>query len=291
MAFNLAPLDTYLTSLTVSRTGDSSPLDIIEIEGHPGSGKTHLFYLFLSSCITPGHYPSSSIDSGVKTAVLFDMDAQFDICRFRDIMIARIRYDFGPTAQSTDIADRCLENLHIFKPTTTDQLLATLAHLPKLRCDRFAHSGLAVVAIHSVEALYWSDRFKVESRTRTTSFPGRNPVYQKVYSYLRSIQETCGTRVVLSHSGLNQVPQHYIPQHTGNQEAQYLDDHATINGVSSSSTLFLTVKRVLREPDIASQSSGDYFRVSGQVSRQQELIHFDVQITQNEGLVVVREEE
>lgn len=291
MAFNLPPLDSYLASFTTSRAEDSSSVDIIEIDGHPGSGKTHLFYHFLSNCITPGHHPSSILDRGVKTAVVFDMDGQFDICRCRDFMAARIRRDFGSAPQSTHIVDRCLENLCIFKPITTEQLLATLAHLPKRWRDHFPHSRLGIIAIHSLEALYWSDRFKVEPRTRTTAFPGRNSIYQKVYSCLRSIQEICETRVILSHSGLNQVLQHHVSQRAGNQESEYLNDNATITRGNDASTLFLTVKRVLREPNIASQSLGGCFHVCGQVSAEQEPVFFDIHVTQSEGVVVVREGE
>lgn len=290
IAFNLPPLDAYLASLTASRAKDLS-VDMVEIEGHTGSGKTQLLYHILSACVIPDCHPSSILDAGAKAVVVFDMDGQFDAHRFRDFVVARIRQNFGSASQSTDIVDRCLETLHIFNPISTEQLLVTLARLPKLRRDSQPHSKLTTIAIHSLEACYWSDRFKIESRTRTTAFPRRNIIYQRVYSCLRSIQEICETRVILSHSGLNQVLQHHISQRTSLQEPEIPTDDAPIVGVNDGSILFLTVKRVPKEPGLLSQPWDTYFRISGHASTEQEAVHFDIQITDNEGIVVVQQEE
>ena len=150
----------------------------IHIHGHPASGKTHLLYFLLAICLSEWE----------KAAVVFDMDGRFNISRFKELLVSRL--------SSTTIVDRCLKNIHIFRPTSSDQLAVTLAHLPKYHVKHFPDIALGIVAIHSVDALTWLDRFKAEQlRMPHGSF-------QNISSILETIRLSLGSVVVLADWGL-----------------------------------------------------------------------------------------
>lgn len=150
----------------------------IHIHGHPASGKTHLLYFLLATCLADWE----------KAAVVFDMDGRFNISRFKQLLVSRL--------STTTIVDRCLRNIHIFRPTSTDQLAVSLAHLPKYHAKHFPDISLGIVAIHSVDALTWLDRFKAEQlRLPQGSL-------QKMSSILETIRLSLGSVVVLTDWGL-----------------------------------------------------------------------------------------
>jgi len=150
----------------------------IHIHGHPASGKTHLLYFLLATCLAEWE----------KAAVVFDMDGRFNIFRFRQLLVHRL--------STTTVVDRCLKNIHIFRPTSSDQLAVTLAHLPKYHAKHFPDIALGMVAIHSVDALNWLDRFKAEQ----LRLPHNS--LQNMSSYLETIRLSLGSVVVLTDWGL-----------------------------------------------------------------------------------------
>jgi len=150
----------------------------IHIHGHPASGKTHLLYFLLATCLAEWE----------KAAVVFDMDGRFNISRFKQLLVSRL--------STTTIVDRCLKNIHIFRPTSSDQLAASLAHLPKYHAKHFPDIALGIVAIHSVDALTWLDRFKAEQ----LRLP--HGALQNMSSILETIQLSLGSVVVLTDWGL-----------------------------------------------------------------------------------------
>ena len=150
----------------------------IHIHGHPASGKTHLLYFLLATCLVEWE----------KAAVVFDMDGRFNISRFKQLLVSRL--------STTTIVDRCLKNIHIFRPSSSDQLAATLAHLPKYHAKKFPDIALGIVAIHSVDALTWLDRFKAEQLRLPHS------AWQNISSILDTIRLSIGSVVVLTDWGL-----------------------------------------------------------------------------------------
>jgi len=150
----------------------------IHVHGHPASGKTHLLYFLLATCLVEWE----------KAAVVFDMDGRFNISRFRQLLVSRL--------STTTIVDRCLKNIHIFRPTSSDQLAVTLVHLPKYHAKHFPDIALGIVAIHSVDALNWLDRFKAEQ----LRFPHSS--LQNMSSILETIRLSLGSVVVLTDWGL-----------------------------------------------------------------------------------------
>jgi hypothetical protein len=150
----------------------------IHIHGHPASGKTHLLYFLLATCLVEWK----------KAAVVFDMDGRFNISRFKQLLVSRL--------STTTIVDRCLKNIHIFRPSSSDQLAVTLAHLPKYHAKHFPDIALGIVAIHSVDALTWLDRFKAEQLRLPHS------ASQNISSILETIRLSLGSVVVLTDWGL-----------------------------------------------------------------------------------------
>ena len=152
--------------------------DRIHIHGHPASGKTHLLYFLLATCLAEWD----------KAAVIFDMDGKFNISRFKQLLVSRL--------SAMAIVERCLKHIHIFRPTSSDQLAVTLAHLPKYHAKHFPDIALGMVAIHSVDASYWLDRFKAEQLRPSHSS------WQNISSILEKIRLSLGSVVVLTDWGL-----------------------------------------------------------------------------------------
>jgi len=179
--------------------------DLVHIHGHPASGKTHLLYYLLATC-TYGWD---------KAAVVLDMDGRFNIYRFKQLLVSRLE-PLSSEAIMT-IVERCLKRIHIFRPTSSDQLAVTLAHLPKYHAKHFPDIALGMVAIHSVDAFYWLDRFKAE-QLRLANLPHSS--LQNVSSTLQAVRLSLGSVVVLTDWGLVQQRQAGVSQYTYNPQAQ-----------------------------------------------------------------------
>jgi len=180
--------------------------DLIHIHGHPASGKTHLLYYLLATCILPGGWN--------KAAIVFDMDGKFNISRFNQLLVGRLNLS---SEAITTIVERCLKHLHIFRPTSSDQLLVTLAHLHKYHAKHFPDIALGMVAIHSVDAFYWPDRFKTE-QLRLANLPHSS--LQNISSILEAIRLSLGSVVVLTDWGLIQQRQTGVSQYAYNPQVQ-----------------------------------------------------------------------
>lgn len=166
---------------------------LIHIHGHPGSGKTHILYYLLASC--------------TGAAIVFDMDGKFSMSRFKHLLLSSKvrRIEALRIEGRTPDKAKNLDHIHIFRPTSSDQLAVTLAHLPKYHAKHFPDMALEMVAIHSLDAFYWLDRFKAEQ------LQSPNHSLQNIYSILQTIRFTLGSVVVLTDWGLGQS-QHLHPQ-------------------------------------------------------------------------------
>lgn len=165
--------------------------DLVHIHGHPASGKTHLLYYLLATCTLP------TTQGWDKAAIIFDMDGKFNISRFKQLLVNRLK----SSEPIMPIVERCLKNMHIFRPTSSDQLAVTLAHLPKYHAKHFPDIALGMVAIHSVDAFYWLDRFKAE-QLRLANLPHSS--LQNISSILEALRLSLGSVVVLTDWGLVQ---------------------------------------------------------------------------------------
>lgn len=175
--------------------------DLIHIHGNPASGKTHLLYFLLATCTLPTGWN--------KAAVVFDMDGKFNISRFKQLLVSRLKPSLSSEA-ITPIVERCLKHIHIFRPTSSDQVAVTLAHLPKYHAKHFPDIALGIVAIHSVDAFYWQDRFKAE-QLRLANLPHNS--LQDISSILDAVRLSLGSVIVLTDWGLVQHRQANVSQY------------------------------------------------------------------------------
>ena len=140
----------YLSSL---RRGD-----VIEIQGPSGSGKTHLLYYLVCSCILPPHFGGWN-----KVSVIFDTDGSFDVYRLRALLESRlIQYIPSHNDSAGQIISVALRNVHLFRPGSSLHLAAGLANLPTYHFSNLQTSEIALLAIDSLSAFHWLDRFSVE---------------------------------------------------------------------------------------------------------------------------------
>ncbi|KAK7058867.1 hypothetical protein VNI00_001491 [Paramarasmius palmivorus] len=144
-----------------------SPGHVLEIQGASASGKTHLIYALLMACIMPVTYgdPPIALGGWSKAAIIFDTDHSFDLKRFKELLTIRLALllQSDHSSQSLQpLIDRCLALVHILRPTSSVQLASGLLHLPSYHTTHLPNDEIGIVAIDSISAFYWQDRFHVE---------------------------------------------------------------------------------------------------------------------------------
>jgi DNA-repair protein XRCC2 len=156
-----------LTDITDRHLGPS-PLsltrgDVVQVQGPPSSGKTHLVYLFLIICITPREHQSVAVGGWDKAAIVFDMDGSFNIIRFNRLLLGRLKRLFSFDMHVTQtVAQSSLEKLHIFRPMSSTQLAMTLTQLGRYHTAHLPGSEIGLVAVDSINAYHWPDRLVAE---------------------------------------------------------------------------------------------------------------------------------
>jgi DNA-repair protein XRCC2 len=130
--------------------------DAVEIQGPSGSGKTHLLYYLVCSCILPPHFGGCN-----KVSVIFDTDGSFDVHRLRALLQSRLTQNF-PSDSTGQIISVALRNVHLFRPSSSTQLAAGLANLPAYHISNLPTAEIALLAIDSISAFHWLDRFSLE---------------------------------------------------------------------------------------------------------------------------------
>ncbi|THH20856.1 hypothetical protein EW146_g587 [Bondarzewia mesenterica] len=167
-------LDVHFFSALLHHPSSSSSLrrgDVIEIQGPASSGKTHLLYELVSTCILPPNIFSIGTDGWDKIAIVFDTDDSFDVHRLSRLLQSRITQYLSRTASSLNTADsakvttvltRILGKLRVFRPSSCFQLAASIANLSSHHATFLSTSEIGLVAIDSMSAFYWPDRFNIE---------------------------------------------------------------------------------------------------------------------------------
>ncbi|KZT75171.1 hypothetical protein DAEQUDRAFT_720391 [Daedalea quercina L-15889] len=167
-------LDEHMSSLNADHPVLFRRGDVVEIQGPAASGKSHLLHHLLATCVLPSAHESLNVGGWGCAAVLFDADGRFNIKRFRRLLLSRlskalrVANDVGhPPVEDQaleDITNQCLSRLHIFRSQSSTQLAVTLMHLHEFHSS---HSSLqsceiGLIALDSLSACYWNDRFLVE---------------------------------------------------------------------------------------------------------------------------------
>ncbi|EED82378.1 predicted protein [Postia placenta Mad-698-R] len=236
---HIPTLDTYFSSRrpqTSLRIGD-----VMEIQGPAASGKSHLLSHIIITCITPTQHESRAIGGWDKAAIVIDSDHTFNLERFHQLLLTRLLRLLGHADQSdacgtvpdmaivAGIASRCLSRLHIFRPDTGIQLAATLLRLPQYHASlpELQTTEIGLLAIDSVGAFYWQDRFRMERLrgTREPSGVGADPVssLEHVLCALQSFRESHGPLIVLTNWGLNPLTKSSV--HVGESLYPFYKQH------------------------------------------------------------------
>lgn len=142
-----------------------------------------------------------------------DLDGHFQMSRFHDVLVDRLHQSI-PAPSMPAIVDRCLKLVHIFRPTSLSQLAVTLKHLAKYHAQKLPSFELGMIAVHSIDASHWLERFKAE-QLRSSSGTGKSP-FESIFAVLQELRISYGLTTVVTHWGLLHQ---YIDAHDYRQQA------------------------------------------------------------------------
>lgn len=224
---------------------------MIEIQGSPASGKTHLLYHLVITTITPTH-----LGGWDKVAVIFDTDGTFSITRLHQLLRSRLARLISRDTSVMNISDigemtrKALSKVHLFRPTSSVQLAASLLNLPSYHVAQMPEDEIGLLAVDSISSFYWPDRFMVEQLTSTLSRPsGRglshsiSPLHY-VLSALEKIRLSHGPVLVLINWGINPLtkpthnsaPTTFYKQHLYPFPVVHMHDPPNVPGQTTTST-------------------------------------------------------
>lgn len=190
--------------------------DVVEIQGPPASGKTHFLYHLVITTITPTTHLTTNLGGWDKVAVIFDTDGNFSIPRLHKLLQSRLtRLIARDPAVSNisdigDLARKAMCKVHLFRPTSSVQLAASLLYLPSYHTAQLSGDEIGLLAVDSISSFYWPDRFMVEQlgsvQSSGTSGRGRpsskSPLHH-VLSSLEKIRLSHGPVIALTNWGIN----------------------------------------------------------------------------------------
>ncbi|MCJ1250712.1 hypothetical protein MMC30_007940 [Trapelia coarctata] len=193
---------------------------VIEICGtSPGSGKAQLLYhIAATSLYTPVSDASASCQKS-GAVIWIDTDSRFDINRLHAILRSGIQTpddDLETTKENT--IEATLQHLHIFRPQSSDTLLATLYSIPSYLFSLHKHySGgrpLRVLIISNISAFLHQDRLDsdIARDAPPSDAPGTSAQppsilftqrYRDIVTALRDIQTTFSCTIVAGNISLS----------------------------------------------------------------------------------------
>ncbi|EIN14184.1 hypothetical protein PUNSTDRAFT_38523, partial [Punctularia strigosozonata HHB-11173 SS5] len=221
---HMSGLDPHLFATVAHQASLHSSLnrgDVLEIQGPASSGKTHFIYHLTSICLLPDHLDGHRLGGWNKAAVVFDCDDAFDVIRFKQLLDSQISHliarssagasESGPVRadeqQREKLVTDCLQHLHVFRPTSTLQLAATILNLPSYHLENDPDVEIGLLAVDSISAFYWPDRFTVEQlclgeNISLKDLGSLNPLHH-VLKALQRFRLSHGVITVLTNWGLH----------------------------------------------------------------------------------------
>jgi DNA-repair protein XRCC2 len=162
-------------------------------------------YLFLIICITPREHQSIAVGGWDKAGIVFDMEGSFDITRFGQLLLGRLkRFSFDINVVQA-VAQTSLERLHVFRPTSSTQLAITLTQLGRYHAAHLPREEMGLVAIDSVNAYHWPDRFTAEQMRTSSLSPEQRKLSHpplRILTALSSLRATHAPVMIMTSRGL-----------------------------------------------------------------------------------------
>ncbi|KAH8102489.1 hypothetical protein BXZ70DRAFT_928727 [Cristinia sonorae] len=202
--------------------------DIIELQGPPASGKSHLVYHLVINCILPPRHTHPNFTGWGRAAVVFDPDRTFDVTRLRQLLWTRISAQGQPEQASRpteqylqELLDQCMRRLHVIRPTSTVQLAFSILHLSKHHATHpsLQNEALGLIAVDSMNAFYWDDRYTMEQLRGAGAPLNQNstfvPPLAHVCKALHRLRLSHAPVVVLTTRDLIPVPTSKVPVSEG----------------------------------------------------------------------------
>lgn len=205
--------------------------NLVEIQGPPASGKTHIIYLAIMTCVLQPQYNGVQLNGWGQAAIVLDTDVAFDIRRLQDLLRVHVERrlllaDYAsPTQTSRRIVNQAFSRLHIFQPHSSTQLAATILRVPRYHAETasLADCELGLLAVDSLSAFYWEDRFTTEQLRGGQSHEARTP-FRHVLSAIDTFRTQYPCPVLVTNWGLNPLnastgsspffKQHLYPSHS-----------------------------------------------------------------------------
>lgn len=125
-----------------------------------------------------------------KSVIVCDCDARWSLRRLHAIMSAYLRERLSSTvSEQTDstsshmtciptvseIVERALKRIHIFRPTSTISLATTLMALPVYHRSRMPEEEIGMLMVDSLSAFFWSDRWAAEQAEQASQLAADLP--------------------------------------------------------------------------------------------------------------------
>ena len=212
------------------------------------AGKTHLSYYLAAITVLPTNYGGKD-----ASVVWIDTTLSFSAIRLHEITLHYLDHwtiDISPI-EKKNIAKRALSAIHVFRPQSSSQLLATLQHLPAYLLNttnpRTRNRRLALLVVDSFDAFHWPDQFQTELdrlESPHTPAPSRSSAAsttQEISSQLATIQTRFACNVLYTSTSSPPPNHHHLrPSH---QSPQTPAVARRAPGLSGAATLTLSLAR------------------------------------------------
>lgn len=206
---------------------------VIEMTGVSAcSGKTQLLYHIIAINLLPHLHDDITLRGKEQAVALFDLSGRLSMSRLSDVMRGYIerRTSISRTAlnekETTLLIHTSLTHLHVFRPQSTQSLVATLSALPAYLLSRpsshfSANRPLGLLAISDISAFYQQDRLESEEgQANTPNGPNAAATtitllqsrYKSLTAILQDAQILFSAPVVVTNSALSSFSSNVVGQ-------------------------------------------------------------------------------
>lgn len=203
---------------------------VVQLCGAENCGKTELLFNVIADTILPDQWNSIRLPGRNLSAIFISTDHKFDILRLVCIMENKLKEALQKQdikfkkrlpsiTEQKSIVTSSLEQCHIFKTASGDELQSTIEWIPKFLQHIL---NVSVIAIDNVATYYWIERSKyglVEYETRQKSLVyslkklTQNHSTVLVYTVPALMSSTKVCNVIVTHSCIIFVFRRRIPLH------------------------------------------------------------------------------